>query len=347
MVERPAAAASADQARALATLPKAHLHLHLEAAMRPTTLHELASEHGVPLPQLDAFSDFSGFLAVYEAATESLRRPDDLRRLFRELAEDAGADGAVWVEVHVYPPLWSGRYGADEEALDLAIECAREATAATGVGVGIVVAADRTGSVDDAERTARLAASRAGDVVVAFGLANDERGHPPDPFEDAFRVARDAGLLSVPHAGELDGPDSVRAAVDLLGAQRLGHGVRASEDPGLLRRLAGEGVVCDVCPTSNVRLGLYPSIAEHGIGRLLAAGVRVTLNTDDPLLFGTSLLEEYQSVQGAFHLDDGAMATIARTSIEASGAGADRKRAALTAIDEWSGTEPSPRTSLR
>lgn len=330
----------------LATLPKAHLHLHVEAAMRPATLHELASEHGVAVPRLDAFSDFSGFLAVYEAATASLRRPEDLRRLFRELAEDAGADGAVWVEVHVYPPLWAGRYGADEAALDLAVECAREATAATGVGVGIVVAADRTGPPEDAERTAHLAASRAGDVVVAFGLANDERGNPPVPFEGAFRIARDAGLLSVPHAGELGGPESVRAAVDLLGADRLGHGVRAIEDPDLVRRLAGEGVVCDVCPTSNVVLGLFPSIAEHGVGALLDAGVPVTLNTDDPLLFGASLLDEYRSVQVAFDLDDGVMAAIARTSIEASGAGDDRKRAALAAIEQWPGTEPSPRASL-
>lgn len=347
MLDQPVAAAAADDARALATLPKAHLHLHLEAAMRPATLHELASEHGVPVPQLDAFSDFSEFLAVYQAATESLRRPDDLRRLFRELAEDAGADGAVWVEVHVYPPLWSGRYGANEAALDLAVQCAQEATAATGVGVGVVVAADRTSAPEDAERTARLAASRAGDVVVAFGLANDESGHPPDPFEGAFRIARDAGLRSVPHAGEFAGPESVRAALDLLGADRLGHGVRAIEDPDLVRRLAAEGVVCDVCPTSNVALGLFPSIAEHGVGALLDAGVRVTLNTDDPLLFGASLLHEYRAVQTAFGLDDVAMAAIARTSIEASGAGADRKRAALAAVDDWSGTEPSPRASLR
>ena len=322
----------------LATLPKAHLHLHLEAAMRPATLHELAAEHGIAVPELTAFSTFPEFLGVYEAATESLRRPDDLRRLVRELAEDAAADGAVWVEFHVYPPLWFGRFGSDEEALDLTLEAARDATAATGVGLGLVVAADRTSPVEDAVRTAKLAVRRAGEGVTTFGLANDETGHPPDPFAEAFRIAREGGLLSAPHAGELGGPDFVRAAIDLLGADRIGHGVRSIEDPDLVRRLADEGIVCDVCPTSNLVLGLYPSMEEHAVGALLEAGVRVTLNTDDPLLFGPGLLEEYEAVQRAFGLDDAAMAGIARTSIEASGAPDELKRTALHGIDDWSGT---------
>lgn len=324
----------------LATLPKALLHLHLEAAMRPATLHELAAEHGVVVPEVTAFSTFTEFLGIYRAATESLRQPGDLRRLVRELAEDAAADGAVWVEFHVYPPLWFGRFGSDEDALDLTLEVARDATAATGVGLGVVVAADRTGDVADAERTARLAASRAGEGVTTFGLANDEMGHPPDPFAGAFRIARDAGLIAAPHAGELEGPESVRAALDLLGARRLGHGVRSVEDPELVRRLADEGVVCDVCPTSNLVLGISPTMEQHPIGTLLEAGVRVTVNTDDPLLFGAGLLEEYESVQNAFDLDDAAMASIAQTSIEASGAPDDLKRRALEEIAAWDGTKP-------
>lgn len=321
--------------RPLRGLPKAHLHLHLEAAMRPGTLAELAAEHGIDVPPFGIRPTFPEFIAVYEAATACLRREEDLRRLLREVAEDAAADGAVWVELHVYPPLWLGRFGADEEALDLTLDAAADATAATGVGIGIVLAADRTLDPAEAVRLARLGASRRDHGVTTFGLANDEAQFPPTPFADAFRIARDAGLLSAPHAGELAGPASVRAALDELGADRLGHGVRAVEDPDLVRRLADEGVVCDVCPTSNLVLGLYPSLSGHPLGALLAAGVPCTINADDPLLFGAGLLEEYEAVRGAFALDQAAMAAIARTSITASGAPDERKRTALAGVDGW------------
>jgi adenosine deaminase len=253
----------------------------------------------------------------------------------RELAEDARDDGAVWVEVFVYPPLWLGRFGSDDEALDLVLDAARDATAATGVGLGGIVTADRTLDPALAEDAARLAVRHAGDGVVGFGLANDEAGFPPEPFAPAFRIARDGGLLSVPHAGELAGPASVRGALDALHADRIGHGVRAIEDADLVRRLADEQVPCDVSVTSNLVLGLYPSAAEHAIGPLIAAGVPVTNNTDDPLLFGPGLLDEYTTVRDAFGYDDATMASNARTSITASGAPADRKRDALAAIEIW------------
>ena len=321
--------------RDLRDLPKAHLHLHLEAAMRPATLRELGALHGVHVPEMSGFSSFGDFLKLYEAATEVLVGEDDLRRLVVEMAEDAAADGAAWLEYHVYPPLWFGRFGTDEEALDLTLALAREATEATGVGLGAVVAIDRTESPAKGMETARLAVSRMGQGVVALGLANDETNAPPEPFAAAFDLARDAGLLCVPHAGELGGPDSVRTAVDLLHADRLGHGVRSLEDPALVERLAAEGVVCDVCPTSNVILGLFPSVEEHGIRRLVEAGVRVTINTDDPLLFGPGLHDEWQHVRRAFGWDDATMAGIARTSIEASGAPDDVKARALAGIDAW------------
>ncbi|MCU1374739.1 MAG: adenosine deaminase [Actinomycetia bacterium] len=321
--------------RPLAGLPKAHLHLHLEAAMRPSTLHELAAEHGITVPELTGFSTFADFIGVYEAATESLRRPDDLRRLLREVAEDGATDGAVWIELHVYPPLWFGRFGSDEDALDLTLDAARAATEATGVGLGLVLAADRTHAPAEATRMARMGVARREAGVTTFGLANDEAGNPPEPFAEAFRIARDGGLVAAPHAGELGGPESVRAAIDVLGADRLGHGVRAVEDPELMARLADEGIVCDVCPTSNVILGLYPSIEQHAVGRLLDAGVPVTLNTDDPLLFGAGLLDEYESVRRAFALDDEAVAAIARTSIAASGAPDGTKRDGLHDVAVW------------
>ena len=320
--------------RDLRSLPKAHLHLHIEAAMRPSTMHELAAANGITIPSL-SFTTFGDFIVLYQVATDVLHTADDLRRLVTEMAQDAHDDGAVWVEYFVYPPLWLGRFGADADALDLVLELARDASAATGVGMGAIVTADRTLAPAIATIWADLAITRAGRGVVGFGLANDEARFGPEPFEKAFAVAKEGGLLSVPHAGELAGPDSVRATLDTLLPDRIGHGVRAIEDPSVVRRLADERITCDVAPTSNLTLGLYPSLREHAIGPLIDAGVPVTINADDPLLFGPGLLDEYTAVRDAFGYDNATMAAIARTSIVSSGAPDDLKRGALDAIESW------------
>jgi adenosine deaminase len=324
-----------DVVRDLVALPKAHLHLHLEGAMRPSTLEDLATEAGVPVPAVTSAEGFAAFIGLYAAACAVLRGPDELFRLFREVAEDAAAAGAVWVEPHVDTTLYEPRLGSHDEVFELFLAAAAEAERATGVGVGLLMAADRTLDPAIGVEQARLAASRAGDGVVAFGLANDEAGHPAEPFAEAFAIARDAGLLSAPHAGELDGPVSVWGALDALRPDRLGHGVRAVEDPMLVERLADEEVCCDVCPTSNLRLRLYPSIEDHPIRTLLDAGVPVTLNADDPLMFGSGLADEYGLVADGLGLGDEAMAAIARTSIVASGMPDDRRRRALEGIDAW------------
>jgi len=322
--------------RDLVTLPKAHLHLHLEGAMRLSTLEELAAGAGVPVPAVDSSSDFTAFIALYVAASAVLTTSEALFRLFREMAEDAAVDGAVWVEPHVDTTVHLGRLGrTHDEVFELFLAGAQAAEAATGVGVGLLMSADRTLDPGIGVEQARLAASKAGEGVVAFGLANNEAGHPPEPFAQAFAIACDAGLISAPHAGELAGPESVRGALDALAPRRLGHGVRAVEDPPLVTQLADAGICCDVCPTSNLRLRMYPSIAEHPVGALLAAGVPVSLNADDPLMFGSGLVDEYQLVRDGLDLDDKAMATIARTSIEYSGMPAHRRRAALAAVGTW------------
>jgi adenosine deaminase len=303
----------------LVALPKAHLHLHLEGAMRPSTLADLADRAGVAMPALSAAPDFAEFIGLYRLATEVLREPDDLRRLLREIAEDNAADGVTWVEVHTYPPLWQGRFGTDEEALALVVDAATEAGRAAGIGMGLIVAADRTEPPADAVRWATLAAAHAdGGVVVGYGLASDEAARPAADFADAFAIAKEAGLRSVPHAGELAGPGSVRDALDHLQPNRIGHGVRAVEDPAVLARLADEGIVCDVCPTSNLTLGLAPSPAEHPLRRMLEAGVRCTLNADDPLMFGSSIVQEYALARDRMGLDDDALSLIAATSLEAA-----------------------------
>jgi adenosine deaminase len=187
----------------------------------------------------------------------------------------------------------------------------------------------------EAVALARLAARYAGRGVVSFGLADDEAHGPAAPFAEAFAVARAAGLISAPHAGEHAGPESVRAALDALGARRIQHGVRAIEDPDLVRRLVDERVCLDVCPTSNVRLGVVPSLEAHPAPALVQAGVAVSLNADDPVLFGCGLLDEYELARRGFGFDDTVLAAIAADSIRASGAPESLRAGALARIDDW------------
>ena len=253
--------------RSLAALPKAHLHLHLTGAMRHATLVELAGYHGIRLPP--ALTDewpphLSGtdergwfrFQRLYDMARSVLRTPADLRRLLREIAEDERAEGSGWLEIQLDPDGYAARFGGITAALELVLDAAAAASAATGVGVGIIVAANRTKHPLEARTLARLAAQYAGRGVTGFGLSNDERRGPPQEFARAFRIAEQAGLLLVPHGGELVGPPSVAACLDDLHADRIGHGVRAAEDPALVKRLAAEAVTCEVCPSSNVALGV-------------------------------------------------------------------------------------------
>ena len=326
-------------ARDLAALPKAHLHLHLEGAMRPDTLDDFAHSAGVPAPEVRRYDSFAEFNQRYRAASGLVRTVADLRRVVREVIEDAAADGAVWVEPHFYPPRYAGKVseplGTREEVLELVLDEAASTSERTGTGCGIMISALRDHNPAESVSLARLAARYADAGVVAFGLAADESLYPPEPFAEAFRIARDAGLISAPHAGELAGPASVRGALDNLGAQRICHGVRAVEEPALVARLAEDGVVLDVCPSSNVSLQVVPALEEHPLAELLAAGVRCTLSGDDPLLFGPGVLGEFELARTALGLDDTQLAAIARTSLEASGADTTRKTAALAGVDTW------------
>jgi adenosine deaminase len=326
--------------RDLRALPKAHLHLHLEGAMRPDTLRELAQVVGIDVPPTRGFGSFSAFADMYVAACWVLTTPDAVARLVHEVVEDAATDGAVWVEPAVYLPRHRDRIGPTDLTLEIVLDAAADAARKFDVGVGIIVAADRTADPAQAVELAHLAAGRAGRGVVGFGLANDETNRPPEPFAPAFAIAREAGLLSVPHAGELAGPESVRGALDALGADRIQHGVRAIEDTELVRRLADSPVCLDICPTSNVMLAVAASIEAHPLPALLDAGVRCSLNADDPLLFGPNLLAEYEVVRARLGLDDAALAYIARCSIDAAGAPDELKRRARSTVAAWSASDP-------
>lgn len=333
--------------RDLHSLPKAHLHLHLVGSMRPTTLAELARRAGVTLPAplapgggSTALGGWARFDALYCRAKDLLRRPSDLVRLVRELAEDEVAAGSGWVEVQANPSLYHGRFGPDDAVLELLLDAGRQATAATGVGIGWIVAADRR-YPDHAVGLARLALRYADAGVVGFGLANDETAQPAGAFARAFAVARDGGLLSVPHAGELCGAREVADALRLLGAHRIGHGVRAAEDPALLAELAEAGTHLEVCPASNLALGVTALAAAHPLPALLDAGCSVSLGADDPLLFRAGLVDQYELARHELGLGDPALAGLARAGVLASAAPAACKTGLVTGIDAWLTATPA------
>ena len=344
----------ADRTRSVLALPKAHLHLHFTGSMRVRTVREMAERHGVRLPpafttqwppDLSAHDErgWFRFQRLYDAARACVQDEEDLRRIVREAAEDDAAEGSRWLEMQVDPTSYAPLVGGLTPALEIILDEARAASEATGTQVAIVVAASRMRHPLDARTLARLAARYAGygpGSVVGFGLSNDERRGMTSEFEAAFRIARRAGLASVPHAGELLGADHVEVALDHLAPHRLGHGVRAAEDPEVLRRVVEEGIVLEVCPGSNVALGVYPTLADVPLRRLLDAGARVALGADDPLLFGTRLADQYVSARLDHGLSDKTLAELARASIEGSRAPADVRREVLQGIDAWLAAEP-------
>jgi adenosine deaminase len=339
------------QPRSIAALPKAHLHLHFTGSMRHSTLVELASRHGVHLPDalVEAWpprlraTDERGwfrFQRLYDIARSVLREPADVRRLLREAAEDEAAEGSGWLEIQVDPSGYAARFGGLTPTVELVLDAAREAEAATGVGIGVIIAANRTRHPLDAKTLARLAVRHADRGVVGFGLSNDERRGRAYDFDGAFRIARRAGLMSVPHGGELLGPGSVRECVETLGADRIGHGVRAVEDPRLLERIIDRGVTLEVCPSSNVGLGVAASAEEVPVRTLFEAGVLIALGADDPLLFGSRLARQYELAREVYELSDPELAALARCSVSGSAAPADVQKKLLDGIDTWLETEP-------
>jgi adenosine deaminase len=322
--------------RDLVALPKAHLHLHLDGALRESTLNELCEQRGLeppPLPQGN-YESFGVFMDTIAACHDALSSPDRLRRIMNEIIDDAAADGAVWVEISLWPGLFGGRLGPDRQAVELVLEAGREAATGSGVGFGVMVAANRHEGPEAAVATARLAVELGSDGVVSFGLDGDEAAFPPSPFAEAFEIAKIGGLLCTPHAGELLGPRSVADALELLQADRILHGVRAIEDEELLVQLASSQVCLDVCPTSNAKLRVS-TLEDHPLALLLDRGIRCSINADDPLLFGTTLGHEYGICRNQFSLSDEDLAKIAACSIEFSGAPDELKRAAVAEIGRW------------
>jgi adenosine deaminase len=333
-------------ARPLAALPKAHLHLHFTGSMRHATLVDLARQHGVHLPESLASewpprlsaADERGwfrFQRLYDIARTVVRTESDVHRLLAEAAQDERADGSRWLEIQVDPSGYAGRFGGLTPTLELILAAAGQASTAAGVGIGVIVAANRTKHPLEARTLARLAVAYAGQGVTGFGLSNDERRGTVTDFVPAFRIARRGGLRSVPHGGELCGPQSVAACLDDLHADRIGHGVAAAADRDLLGRLAERGTTLEVCPSSNVALGVAVEPAAVPLRTLYAAGVPVALGADDPLLFGPRLAAQYEIARDAHGLSDAQIAELARMSVRGSAAPDQLRRDLLAGIDAW------------
>lgn len=337
--------------RPLAALPKAHLHLHFTGSLRHSTLVELAFTHRVHLPealvkewppQLSAADErgWFRFQRLYDIARSVIRTPADVRRLVSEAAEDDRADGSGWLELQIDPSGYASRFGGLTPMLELVLDAAAAAARQTGIGIGLIVAANRTRHPLDARTLARLAAQYAGRGVVGFGLSNDERRGSVADFAPAFRIAARAGLWSVPHGGELVGPASVRACLDELNANRIGHGVSAAGDPALLGRLAASQITLEVCPASNVALGVAAAAHEVPLLTLLEAGVPVALGADDPLLFGPRLTAQYELARQVHGLPDTGLAALARMSVHGSAAPPEVRTRLLAGIDAWLAAPP-------
>jgi len=306
------------------TVPKAELHCHIEGAAPPSLVRRLAEQKGIDVsPIIDQngkyiWSDFTTFLKAYDLASSVFKTPADYSLLTETYFRMLAAEGAIYGEVFISPDHAQAAglsYRSYVEGLAAGIERAKADTGIEGRMIAIGVRHFGSSSV---ERVVREVIGNPHPLVTGFGLAGDEReGHPAN-FAKAFRMASEAGLGLTAHAGEFGGPDSVLAALEFLRVKRIGHGVRAIEDKDLVRRLADERVVLEVCPGSNMALGVYSVLRFHPVNLLRRAGVRLTLNSDDPPFFNTTLGKEYASVARTFgwSLDD--QLDITRTAIEAA-----------------------------
>ncbi|MEU0884858.1 adenosine deaminase [Lentzea sp. NPDC005914] len=302
--------------RDLAALPKAHLHVHLESTVRADTLEELADRYGVEVAgQVGAFGDFGQFAAHNGAVRDCLRRAEDFSRIAYEFCAEEAAQGTRYAEVTFTAAAHGERLRDPDMPLEAVLAGLAAGQAAHGIECRVIVDHPRKRSVARFEESLRLAVAHP--QVVAIGMAGAE-GYPLAPFAAVFRAAREAGVGLVHHAGECCGASSVAEAVTVGLADRIGHGFRALEDPEVVRLLEDRAVPLEVCPSSNVVLGLVESVSSHPVTRLIEAGLVVTLSTDIPSATGTSLTGEYQLLRDELGFDDDTIAWIATNAVDAS-----------------------------
>jgi aminodeoxyfutalosine deaminase len=290
--------------------PKAELHVHLEGSVEPETMQEIQPDLSLDaIREIYRFTDFPGFLQSFKWVVERLRTPEHYAHITRRLLERLASQNVRYAEITLSAGvvLWKGQEFAP------IYEAVRQAAAESSVEVCWILDAVRQFGVEPAMRVAELAAARVNEGVAAFGIGGDEQRGPAEWFGEVYRCARGAGLALTAHAGETAGPASIRAALE-IGAQRIGHGIRAIEDPALLRELRERGVPLEVCITSNVLTGAVPSLKAHPVRRLYDAGVPITLNTDDPAMFAATLCGEYELAARQFGFSEAELREVAENA---------------------------------
>lgn len=322
-------------------LPKAELHVHHVGSASPRIVAELAARHPGEVPSdpealrdFFAFRDFAHFIEVYLSVVDLIRTPEDVRLLTYEVAREMAQGQQLRYAELTCTPYTSTMRGIPIEAYTEAIEDARVA-AERDFGLVLRWIYDIPGEsgLPAADATLDYALNHGPDSLVGFGLGGPEIGVPREQFVPHFEAARAAGLHSVPHAGETTGPETIWDALRLLGAERIGHGTSSAQDPDLLAHLAEAGIVLEVCPSSNVATRAVAGLAEHPLPTFVSAGVGVTVNSDDPPMFGTSLNEEYAVAADLLDLDAAGVADLARAAVRASFAPEEVKTRVLGEID--------------
>lgn len=320
-------------------VPKAELHCHIEGAASPELVLRQAAKYGADVSSFIkdgsfVWHDFTSFLAAYDAASSLFRDEEDYARLAETYLTSLARDGAIYSEVFTSPDH-AEKSGLSPVAYTNALgEGMARAKAKTGIEGRMIVTGVRHIGVESIEAAARFAARCGHPLVTGFGVAGDERMGDFEDYVRAFEIAREAGLGITIHAGELCGWESVQAALDHIRPARIGHGVRAIENPDLVKRIAEEGVVLEVCPVSNVELKVFPDFASHPFAKLRAAGCKVTLSSDDPPYFWTSLKKEYEVAKEHFGLSDKDLLGVTRASIEAAFVDRKTKAALLARLDQ-------------
>jgi aminodeoxyfutalosine deaminase len=329
--------ASTTSSAFIVSLPKAELHLHLEGSIDPPTLLELKKRRGrqgtlAEVEQLYRYKDFTGFLMAFKTVTEELQTSEDYELITYRLMEKLKADNVLHAEVYVSVGvcLWRKQdFGAIFEGLERGRERGERDF---GISLLWIFDAVRQFGPNKAQHVAELAVKYKGPSVVGFGIGGDERQAAPELFRDVYAYAATNGLRLTAHAGETAGPGSVWGALNLP-AERIGHGFTAWQDPELVEALSTRQVPVEICLTSNLRTGICPAIAEHPLRNYFDQGMMVTLNTDDPAMFGTSLSREYKLAQETFGFTDEHLRELARNSFEASFLPAEKKLQFLDMFD--------------
>lgn len=324
-------------------MPKVELHVHLEGSIRPETLLDLAARNDVELPARTvdelrdwyAFRDFDHFVEVYLAAAGCIQTPADVERIAADFLDGQAEQNVLHSEVTYTASTQRMLAGIPlDDQLEALNRARARAETDHGVTMSLTIDYPRHLDPDEFVGVAHWAVENMANGVSALGLGGPEVGYPPELFTRAFDVAREAGLPSVPHAGETEGPESIRGALRYLDAVRIGHGVRCLEDADLVAELRERQIPLEVCPTSNVCLGVAPSFSEHPLPRLLDAGLYVTLNSDDPPMFGTTLTDEYLKAADTFGLGAADVREMVRRAAEATLLPAVEKEDLLKRVDQ-------------